>query len=145
MNAIAKKLPKRKTPIPYVLDSPADVSLFCQAWVDLAQEALLAISLTSKHHVISSDLVALGTLTTLSSGPREVFRTAIMNNASSLILVHNHPSGNPTPSRADKDFTRSMVKAGNVLGIPVLDHIILGLDKKDYYSLRDQDCVLFAE
>jgi DNA repair protein RadC len=73
--------------------------------------------------------------------PREVFRPAIQNNAAALVLVHNHPSGDPTPSEADIKVTRDLIRAGQLLKIEVLDHVILGRvtqeRQKDYVSLRE--------
>jgi DNA repair protein RadC len=78
---------------------------------------------------------------TLLVHPREVFKRAIAANASALVLVHNHPSGDPTPSAADIKVTRDLIRAGHLLKIEVLDHVILGRrsqeEGKDYVSLRE--------
>jgi DNA repair protein RadC len=85
--------------------------------------------------------LASGTLDTLLVHPREVFRTAIAAGAAALILVHNHPSGDPTPSEADIRVTRDIIRGGQLLKIEVLDHIILGRRvaerSRDYVSLRE--------
>ncbi|MCS7338330.1 MAG: hypothetical protein NZ739_08870, partial [Verrucomicrobiae bacterium] len=84
--------------------------------------------------------IATGTLDTLLVHPREVFRHAITANAAAIVLVHNHPSGDPTPSEADIRITRELVRAGQLLKIEVLDHIVIGRPsadrEKDYVSLR---------
>ena len=85
--------------------------------------------------------VSSGTLDTLLVHPREVFKTAVVANASAVVLVHNHPSGDPTPSEADIKVTRDLIRAGQVLKIEVLDHIILGQRSveraQDFVSLRE--------
>ncbi|MBI3351885.1 MAG: hypothetical protein HY036_04835, partial [Nitrospirae bacterium] len=72
--------------------------------------------------------------------PREVFNKAIKNSAASLILIHNHPSGDPAPSQEDIALTQTLVKSGQLLGIPVLDHIIIG--NGDYYSFADNQTLI---
>jgi DNA repair protein RadC len=72
--------------------------------------------------------IARGTLTEVGTTPREVFKGAILTNAASIILAHNHPSGEPTPSSADIEVTREMARAGKLLGIPVRDHVIVGAE-----------------
>ena len=80
--------------------------------------------------------VSRGSLTSSMIHPREVFKHAILRNASALLLFHNHPSGDPTPSDEDIAVTKRLVKAGELLGIPILDHIILGQDGA-HTSLRE--------
>jgi DNA repair protein RadC len=70
--------------------------------------------------------------------PREVFKVAILSNAAAILCGHNHPSGDPQPSGEDRSLTRRLVKAGQVLGIDVLDHVIIGDGAADYYSFADQ-------
>jgi DNA repair protein RadC len=70
--------------------------------------------------------------------PREVFKVAILSNAAAILCGHNHPSGDPQPSREDCSLTRRLVQAGQVLGIEVLDHVIIGDGAADYYSFADQ-------
>jgi len=85
--------------------------------------------------------ISQGTLDTILVHPREVFKSAIAANAAALVLVHNHPSGDPTPSEADIKVTRDLIRAGQLLKIEVLDHIIIGRATpervKDYMSLRE--------
>jgi DNA repair protein RadC len=85
--------------------------------------------------------ISQGTLDTLLVHPREVFRAAIVGNAASILLLHNHPSGDPTPSEADIKVTRDLIRAGQLLKISVVDHIIIGRATpertKDYVSLRE--------
>ena len=90
------------------------------------QEEFHVVTLNTKHKMIGSHLVTVGTLDASLVHPREVFRAAIKDAAASIILVHNHPSGDPTPSGADIDVTNRLTESGKLLGIDVLDHIVLG-------------------
>jgi DNA repair protein RadC len=91
--------------------------------------------------LIRVDHVSRGTLDTILVHPREVFKTAITANAAALVLAHNHPSGDPTPSEADIKVTRDLIRAGQLLKIEVLDHVIIGRATaerpRDYVSLRE--------
>jgi DNA repair protein RadC len=104
------------------------------------RECFWVIPLTGKNHIIGINLVSMGCLTSSIIHPREVFKSAILANAANIILVHNHPSGDPTPSHDDKEVTKRLKDAGDILGIKVLDHIIVG--GKRYSSLEDGDWTL---
>lgn len=93
---------------------------------DKKKEHFKLLSLTSKNRLISIDDISVGTLDVSLVHPREVFHSAIQNSAASVILVHNHPSGDPSPSDNDISFTKTLVRAGKILGIEVVDHIIIG-------------------
>ena len=82
-------------------------------------------TLDAKNRLISRETVSVGHLTAALVHPREVFKAAILANAAAIALVHNHPSGDPEPSREDVEITRRLVKAGELLGIPVLDHVVV--------------------
>ncbi len=103
---------------------------------DARQETFTVILLDSKNRFLQEVTVALGSLNQSIVHPREVFRPAIQGAAASVILVHNHPSGDPTPSEEDVRVTERLVKAGKMLGIRVLDHIIVGEGR--YFSFFDQ-------
>ncbi len=107
----------------------------------LAVETFQAVLLNTRRRLIRVEKLSQGTLDTILVHPREVFRAAIAANAACLILVHNHPSGDPTPSEADIKATRDLIRAGQLLKIEVLDHVILGRATaertKDYASLRE--------
>jgi DNA repair protein RadC len=92
----------------------------------LAHEEFHALLLTSQHQVIRTLQITRGTLDASLIHPRELFREAVAEAAAAIILVHNHPSGDPTPSPQDRAVTRQMVEAGQTLGIPVIDHVIIG-------------------
>ncbi len=111
---------------------------YCQrAFVRLAQDAVQEefhiVTLDTKHQPIGSHCITVGTLDASLVHPREVFRAAIRDAASSILLVHNHPSGDPTPSPEDREVTRRLIEVGKVVGIRVLDHIVLG--RSDAVSL----------
>jgi len=93
---------------------------------DLPQEEFHALLLNTRHRVVREVLVTRGILDASLIHPREVFRAAVAEGAAGLILVHNHPSGDPMPSAEDRAVTRQLVEAGRLLGIPVLDHVVVG-------------------
>ena len=99
------------------------------------REHFFSLQLDSKNRLIREILVSIGSLNVSVVHPREVFSPAIKDSASALILLHNHPSGDPAPSREDSDCTKRLVHAGKILGIRVLDHIVIGHD--NYYSFTD--------
>ena len=104
-------------------------------------ETFQSVLLNTRRRLIRVEQISQGTLDTILVHPREVFRAAITANAAAVILVHNHPSGDPTPSEADIKATRDLIRAGQLLKIELLDHVILGratADRpKDYASLRE--------
>ncbi|MGD0743683.1 MAG: DNA repair protein RadC [Verrucomicrobiota bacterium] len=104
-------------------------------------ETLQVLSLNTRRRFIRLDEITDGTLDTLLVHPREVFRKAIAANAAAVVLAHNHPSGDPAPSEADIKVTRDLIRAGQLLKIDVLDHVIIGRAtaerQKDYASLRE--------
>jgi DNA repair protein RadC len=99
------------------------------------KEHFYSLHLNSKNQLIREVLVSIGSLSTSVVHPREVFAPAVRDSTAALIFLHNHPSGDPAPSREDRDCTQRLMHAGNILGIRVLDHIVLGHD--DYYSFAD--------
>jgi DNA repair protein RadC len=103
---------------------------------DLRQEEFHALLLNTQHRVIRSVLITRGILDASLIHPREVFRPAVVESAAGVILVHNHPSGDPTPSREDRDVTRQLSSAGSAVGIPVLDHVVIGGD--GYVSMAER-------
>lgn len=117
--------------------SPEDVARLIQddLW-HLEQEQLWALLVDVKNRMITKELVSVGDLNSSMAHPREVFKAAIRKNAHAVILVHNHPSGDPSPSTDDILATRRLAEAGRLLGIEVHDHLIFA--GKDYYSFRRQ-------
>ena len=90
------------------------------------QELLICMMLDTKNHLLGEEMVFKGTVNSSLVNPREIFLAAVSYHAVGILLVHNHPSGDPTPSRADMDFTERVRRAGDILGIPLIDHIIIG-------------------
>ncbi|MCX6995783.1 MAG: hypothetical protein NTV49_01540 [Kiritimatiellaeota bacterium] len=134
---------------PVCARSPADIAALCADIRQSAQEAFIVIDLNTKHNVIDKRLVSLGLLDASLVHPREVFRGAIQNNAAAVIVVHNHPSGDPTPSAEDVRITRQLVDAGRILSVHVLDHVVIGradaagLGTPAFLSLREAGLVSF--
>ena len=95
---------------------------------DLKQEVFVVLYLDTKNHVLKEEIVTKGTLDASLIHPREVFRGAIKESAHAIIVVHNHPSGDPTPSEEDKRITEKLFDAGELLNIELLDHVIVGRD-----------------
>ena len=102
---------------------------------DKQQEYFYCVYLDSKKRVIKDKLLFIGTLNYSVVHPREVFKNAYLLSASSIICVHNHPTGNTIPSKQDLDLTKNLIDVGNILGIKVIDHIIIG--KNNYYSFLE--------
>jgi DNA repair protein RadC len=100
------------------------------------REKFICLHLNIKNQLISFEVVSTGSLTASIVHPREVYKAAILANAASVVFMHNHPSGNPEPSLDDIEVTRRLAKAGAILGISVLDHIIVA--QKDYFSFKQK-------
>ena len=116
---------------------PADVfAHFHPQLRDAAQERFAIVLLDGRHRVLREEVISLGTLTASLVHPREVFRPALRASAAGLILVHNHPSGDPTPSNEDRQVTERLAAAGELLGVRVLDHVIVA--ERGYCSLREE-------
>jgi DNA repair protein RadC len=106
---------------------PRDVYDLCAPSMrDLSQEEFRVLLVNTQHAVVREIVVTRGTLDASIVHPREVFRAAITESAAAMILVHNHPSGDPVPSAEDRDVTRQLAEAGRLIGIPVLDHVVVG-------------------
>jgi len=125
-----------------VLDHPENVAALLRA-KNLVKnvETLQVLCLNTRRRLIRVDEATDGTIDTLLVHPREVFKFAIAANAAAVVLAHNHPSGDPTPSEADIKVTRDLIRAGQLLKIDVLDHVIIGRATaeraKDFVSLRE--------
>ncbi|WP_363318757.1 JAB domain-containing protein [Clostridium sp.] len=103
------------------------------------KEILIAITLDSKNYISSISIVSIGSINTLNTTPSEVFKTAIITNSNSIILVHNHPSGDPTPSKHDIEETLLFNKSSKILGINFLDHIIIG--DNNFFSFKKHNII----
>jgi DNA repair protein RadC len=123
-----------------VIQAPEDVAnLVMNEMKYLEREHFRAIFLNTKNYVIGIDTISIGFLDSSLIHPREIFRNAIRHCAADIILLHNHPSGNPTPSKEDIEVTARLVESGNLLGIQILDHIIIGDGK--FVSLKSKGLI----
>ncbi len=124
-----------------IVDTPDRVFDYWKAnvatapWFDPAKEAFVVLILNTRRRIIGHNLVALGSLDSVPVHPREVFRPAIVAAGSAIILVHNHPSLDSSPSEADIRVTRDLVGAGKLLRIDILDHVIIGASFSSLRSL----------
>ena len=114
--------------------------LSAESEIDRMKEHFWVIGLNTRCSIQYVDLASLGTLNASLVHAREVFRLAIFKAASSVILSHNHPSGDPEPSEDDLILTRRLAAAGNIIGIEVLDHIIIG-DDSSFYSFKERGII----
>ncbi|WP_461369209.1 JAB domain-containing protein [Candidatus Darwinibacter acetoxidans] len=118
--------------------------LICEEYFrGLDREHLIMLALDAKNGIIGFHTVSIGTLDSSLCHPREIFKAAFLMNAARIILAHNHPSGDPTPSDGDIILTKRLVKAGILLGVPVLDHIIVGeyrsVSLAEYGYIREEE------
>jgi len=133
---LAKRLAESRMEFQGVVNSPADAAQLVLRELSLAdKEHFMIIMLNTKNRVIAKKTVSIGHLQAPLVHPREMFKEAIKRSSAALILVHNHPSGDLTPSREDITTTERLREAGAVLGIDVLDHIIVGDNR--YFSFRE--------
>ena len=111
-------------------------------FVNSDREMFLVASLNTKNEPTQIEVISVGSLNASIVHPREVFKSAIISNAASIICAHNHPSGDLTPSKEDIEVTKRLVEAGKLLGIDVLDHIIMN-DEGEYKSIREHNPNIF--
>ena len=123
---IQKRINQAKTPIKKISCAEDVFNLFHERLKDKKEEHFYVLLLNNQNNIIGEHLVSKGILDSALLHPREVFKPAIRNSASKIILVHNHPSGNPEPSGEDLDITEKLTSAGEELGIKVLDSVIVG-------------------
>ena len=117
------------------LSNPKDVFQYFKPLQDKDREYFVAVFLNAKNIPLGVNLISMGDLTRSIVTPRESFKAAILASACALIFAHNHPSGDPAPSEADIMITNKLKDAGELLGIPVFDHVIVG--SNGYYSFRE--------
>jgi DNA repair protein RadC len=121
------------------IKSPADVARLARDVLEMhemAEENFIILCLNTKNKIAGVHTVSKGSLNASIVHPREVFKAAMLNNASGIICLHNHPSGDPEPSREDIEITHRLDNAGNILGVKVLDHVIIGDNR--YVSLKER-------
>lgn len=125
----------------YIVRKPEDVyKLLASELSHLQKEHFVCLLLNTKNYVIGKETISIGSLNASIVHPREVFRPAIKRSCASIICAHNHPSGNPEPSRDDIEITKRLIQAGSIIGIDVLDHVIIGHNR--YFSLKEQGLLL---
>jgi DNA repair protein RadC len=124
-----------------VRESRSAAQIVREYLADADREHFIVLMLDQKNKVIGINTVSTGSLTASVVHPREVFKPAIVGNAAAIVCAHNHPSGDPTPSKEDRALTTRLVAAGRLLGISVLDHIVVGDGTETYYSFADEGCL----
>ena len=136
MKEIMKRLMTAASKSISKISSPADAFQYVRVdLMGLRKEQFMILLLDTKNQIIKSVVVSIGTLNASLVHPREVFRPAIKEAASSILLVHNHPSGHTAPSKEDLVITKRLYEAGLLIGIPVIDHVIV--TDNDYYSFKE--------
>ena len=133
---MAKRIYKVNTVMPPIIQTPKDVFDTMQDMQYLAVEQFKILLLNSKNGIIGNELISQGTINATLVSPREIFHKAVKMLAASVVLVHNHPSGETTPSQEDITLTNKIVEAGKVLDIAVVDHCIIGKGK--YVSFKER-------
>lgn len=129
------KKKNRISPFDLVIESPKDAGRFFSHVIsDKDREVFGIIGLDAKSHINYFEIAHIGTMTQSLIHPREILKASILTNSHSIIMAHNHPSGDVTPSLADRRATERMFDAGTLMGIEVKDHIIIAEDK--YYSIK---------
>lgn len=123
------------------ISSPSDAIEIGRSMLDGSdREKLLLCCLNTKNEPTNLNIVSIGSLNSSIVHPREVFKLAILGNSASIILFHNHPSGDTTPSKEDVNITERIKEAGKIIGIELIDHIILG-DEDKYTSLKEKGII----
>jgi DNA repair protein RadC len=134
----SKKWTKAKISDPSIAANIMFSILAVESDIDRDKEHFWLISLTAANTIKAINLITLGILNSSLVHPREVFRQAIANSANSIIIAHNHPSGETNPSHEDTVITKRLTKCGKLLDIPIMDHIIIGnISPNNYYSYRE--------
>ena len=104
---------------------------------DMDREAVCVVNFNARLQPINFQIVSIGTLDQALCEPRELLKAGILSNASSMMILHNHPAGSITPSGSDMQMTKRMEKVCDLVGIPLMDSIIIGFGREDYFSFRD--------
>jgi DNA repair protein RadC len=134
---ISRRASAWESPPRPTVSGPEDVVRLCASqFRGLDREVFWVLMLNTKNQLIRTSEISVGSLNASIVHPRELFKEAVRASAASVVVVHNHPSGDPTPSGADVQLTRRLMKAGDVLGIELLDHVVIG-DGGTHASIRD--------
>ncbi|MGX8124605.1 JAB domain-containing protein [Clostridioides difficile] len=143
VDIVSIKMIKEKSIIykPRKVSSPKDAyDLFETFMIDSDREKFLVACLNVKNEPVNISIVSIGTISSSLIHPREVMKTAILSNSNSIIVAHNHPSGNIIPSEEDKNITSRLVNVCDMLGIKLLDHIIIGEDDQ-FFSFKQNSLI----
>lgn len=119
------------------------VEILGKEMCELDREVLCVINLRTNGVPINCNFVSMGAVDSAFAHPREIYKSSILSNATSMIMIHNHPSGNLTPSKWDTMITDRLLKLGDLIGIPLLDHIIVGGDNCSYFSFKEKGILKF--
>ena len=120
------------------VSGPADGAEIIKAYIgNPDREHFVIACLDTRNNITAIHTVSIGTINETIVKPREVFKVAILANSTAIIVAHNHPSGDPKPSQEDIEWTKRIVNAGGIMGIPVIDHIVIG-DDTQYFSFAEQ-------
>lgn len=123
------------------VSSPSDAANLVNDFLyDIDREVLVVVSLDTKNQPTNLSVCSMGSLNSSIVHPREVFKTAVLSNAASILIAHNHPSSDPTPSQEDINITKRLYESGKILGIDLIDHIIIG-DKTKFVSLKEKGII----
>ncbi len=123
---LCKRFEQYRKPVTKISQPEDIVSIFSPKIRNATQEQVFAVFLDSKNNIIASKLIFIGTVNEAVIHPREIFKEAIKHSSVSIVLIHNHPSGNPEPSKEDIKITEVIEQAGKLINIPIIDHIIIG-------------------
>lgn len=142
INVITIQAVKEKT-FKYIFNKvtcPSDAYLILRDFIGPVDRECFVVALLNTHNYINAlNVVSIGTLNSSLVHPREVFKPAILANAASIIIAHNHPTGYPSPSMEDRQVTEKLIKAGEIMGIPIQDHIIV-CDER-YFSFKENTMI----
>jgi DNA repair protein RadC len=137
ISELGKRYNNSKSPVKKITSAKDVYNYFKEKLKDEKQENFYVLILNNANNIIKEELISKGVLDAAIIHPREVFKPAIKNSASKIILIHNHPSGNPEPSKEDLEITKQLIEAGKLLDIKVLDHVIVG-DEKWWSWVEDE-------
>lgn len=141
INIVKCQLVKEKT-MAYAfktISKPSDIARIIKAYIGNSdRENFVVVCMDNKNNVTAINTVSIGNINSTIAHPREIFKIAILANSAGIVIAHNHPSGNPSPSKKDIEYTKNIVEAGEILGIEVLDHVVVG-DDEQYFSFEEND------
>lgn len=123
------------------ISTPGDAQYLCRRFLeDSDREQLIVVSLDTKNQPNTINVASIGSLNSSIVHPREIFKSAILSNANSIIIAHNHPSGDANPSKEDISITKRLKECGEIIGINLIDHIIIG-DNNRFVSLKEKGII----